>query len=60
LTNDFSQLEATMSAFAPANLHPTFRRRLADLLRALADWLSAPRRSQRRAPLEKPFPFLGD
>ncbi|MGD0184885.1 MAG: hypothetical protein ABSC25_06490 [Roseiarcus sp.] len=49
-----------MSAFAPANLHPTFRRRLADLLRALADWLSAPRRSQRRAPLEKPFPFLGD
>ncbi len=49
-----------MTAFAPANPHPTFRRRLAELLRALADWLGAPRWIHRRAPLEKPFPFLGD
>ena len=49
-----------MFAFAPANPRPTLRQRLADLLRALADRLGAPRKRERRAPLEKPFPFLGE
>jgi len=49
-----------MSAFAPANPHPSFRQRLADFLRFLADRLSQPTRREQREPMPKPFPFLGD
>lgn len=49
-----------MSVVARAAPRPTILQRIAHLLRALADWLSGPRKSETRKPLDRPFPFLGD
>ncbi len=49
-----------MHVFVRAAPRPTIAQRIADILRALADWLSEPQEAATREPIDKPFPFLGD
>jgi hypothetical protein len=49
-----------MTALAPSRPRQTFRQRLAEILRSVADWLSHQDGAKARPPLQKPFPFLGD